>query len=214
MMSVMAIVTLLAGFTVPAVKGITGATSLTSGAAKVAGMLDLARSQAISKHTIVRFLVATNWPDTGAEGSLRRVSLWSWDADSGQYLPLTPWEELPVGTILEQGIPDYVRTASYAQNDVATVRGNCVLSQEMAGEAGYTADSNIGPISTRYIEFLPSGSARIPGSTDRQAIFVTTQGYADPTGQIVHTTQSGGHAANWAQVNVDTLTGRTHLYRP
>ena len=103
------------------------------------------------------------------------------------------------------------------QNDASTVRGSCVLADDahdFAANAVFAADTNFGTISTRYIEFLPTGAVRIPGSSDRQAIFVAAEGYTDASLQITHTAQTGGHPANWAQVNVDTLTGRAHVYRP
>lgn len=213
-MAVMAIISLVAGFVVPAVKGIFSGTTVDVGATKLSGLLNLARSEAIAQHTLVRFVVATDWPTNNGEGNLRRVSLWAWQADSGRYLPISNWEELPVGLVLETEIPDYVRTASYAANDTATVRGSSVLAEEKAGDATFLAETNLGTISTRYIEFLPNGSARIPGSSDRQAIFVATPGIADAGNHITHTAQANGRSANWAQLNVDTLTGRTHIYRP
>ncbi|MEI9898640.1 MAG: GspH/FimT family pseudopilin [Chthoniobacter sp.] len=213
-MAVMAVITMVAGFVVPALKGLVGGNTVDSGAAQLSGLLNLARSEAIAQHTLVRFVVATESAAGQTDGSLRRVSLWAWQADIGQYRPITKWEELPVGLIIEKGIPDYVRSASYAQNDASTVRGSCVLDDSFSAEATFSADTGFGAISTRFIEFTPSGSARIPGSSDRRAIFVATQGFADATNQITHTAQVGGHAANWAQLNVDTLTGRTHIYRP
>jgi prepilin-type N-terminal cleavage/methylation domain-containing protein len=212
--AVMAIITLVAGFVTPAIKGILGGSTVDAGAAKLGGLLNLARSEAIAQHTIVRFVVATGWPDATAEDNLRRVSLWAWQAESGVYLQISNWEKLPVGLVLEKDIPDYVRTAAYAQNDASTIRGTCILTDELAEDASFSAQTSLGTIPTRYIEFLPSGSARIPGNTDRQAIFVATAGYADAGNHITHTAQSGGHASNWAQLNVDTLTGRTHIYRP
>lgn len=217
MVAVMAIITVVAGVTMPALKGITGANSVDTGAATLSGMLNLARSQAIAQHTVVRFVVATGWSGQDAQADLRRVSLWSWQPETGRYWQMTKWEELPVGLILEPGVPNYVNAAQYAQNDASTVRGSCVLADDahdFAANAAFPADTNFGIISTRYIEFLPTGAARIPGSSDRQAIFVAAEGYTDASLQITHTAQTGGHPANWAQVNVDTLTGRSYVYRP
>jgi prepilin-type N-terminal cleavage/methylation domain-containing protein len=213
LMAVMTLITLAAGFVVPAVKGVTSSNTVNSGASKLQGLLNLARSEAIAQHTIVRFVVATDWPTAGEEGGFRRVSLWTWQPDSGRYLQLGKWEELPVGLVIENSLPDYVRTSSYAQADASTVRGTCVLSEDSGTDASFTAESTIGNIPTRYIEFLPSGSARIPGSPDRRAIFVTAPGFVTGN-KITHTEQSNGNSTNWAQVNVDTLTGRAQIYRP
>jgi len=213
-MAVMAIISIAAGFVTPAFKGIVNGSSLDSGASRLAGLLNQARNEAIAQHTVVRFAVATAWPDATAEGNLRRVSLWALDPESGRYLQIGKWEELPIGFVLEKEIPDYVRSATYALNDTSSVRGSCVLTDDASVDASFTAESTLGNIPTRYIDFLPNGSARIPGSSDRQAIFVATNGFADASNRITRTSQSNGRATNWAQLNVDSLTGRTHIYRP
>lgn len=212
LMAVMALITLVAGISVPAMKGITGGHVVDTAAGKLSGLLTLARSEAIAQHTIVRFVVAADQSGERQDTNLRRVSLWAWRADAGRFLQLTNWEELPVGMIIERTLPDYIRTARYATDDAATVRGSCVLDDEFSSEASFYTELN--QVAGRYIDFLPSGSARIPGSSERRAIFVTTQGFADASQQITYTSQADGAPTNWAQVNVDTLTGRTHIYRP
>ncbi len=209
----MAIVTLLAGISVPAVKGVNGANTVAVGAGKLSGLLTLARSEAIAQHTIVRFVVAENW-NGQTDANCRRMSLWAWRADIGSFAPLTNWEELPVGVIIERELPAYIRAAQYATDDASTVRGSSVLDESSASTAEFAAGTGQDAISTRFIEFLPSGSARIPGSAERRAIFVATQGFANPDQRLTYTSQANGQPNNWAQVNVDTLTGRVHVYRP
>jgi prepilin-type N-terminal cleavage/methylation domain-containing protein len=217
LVAVMAIISLVAGFTVPALKGITGGNAVDAGAVELSDLLTLARSEAIARHTIVRFVVATGWTGLETQANLRRASLWAWQPANAQYWQITPWQELPAGLVLEPGLPNYVLSAGYARQDASTVQGGCVLANDahdFATTASFPAQTYSGIISTRYIEFLPTGAASIPGSSDRQAIFVAAQGYTDATLQITHTAQANGHAANWAQVNVDTLTGHVHIYRP
>jgi prepilin-type N-terminal cleavage/methylation domain-containing protein len=232
MLAVMTIMSLVAGFTLPALKGITGGNSVSAGAAQLSDLLSLARSQAIAQHTIVRFVVATEWNGSEAQANLRRASLWAWQplsltntastsSDSptptGFWKPITTWQELPEGVVLEPGLPQYVLNSSYASEDASTVRGSCVLgndTHDFADNASFSAPTTSGVISTRFIEFLPTGAANIPGSSDRQAIFVAAQGYTGAGSQITYTAQSHGQPTNWAQVNVDTLTGHVHVYRP
>ena len=115
MVAVMAVMTVVAGFTMPALKGITGGNSVDTGAATLSGMLNLARSQAIAQHTVVRFVVATGWNGLESQANLRRVSLWSWQAETGRYWQMTKWEELPVGLVLETGRAGLcARGAAYA----------------------------------------------------------------------------------------------------
>lgn len=214
LMSVMAVVTVFAGLSVPALKGLTGANAVDASAGKLSGLLTLARSEAIARHTIVRFVVATDWSGQGQEANLRRVSLWAWHADAGRFLQLTNWEDLPVGVIIERQLPEYIRAAQYAADDASTVRGSSVLDEDSGTDTKFSSAAGTDQISGRFIEFLPSGSARLPGSAERRAIFVATQGFADANQRITYTAQTNGAPTNWAQVNVDTLTGRTHIYRP
>jgi len=213
-LTVMALISMAAGLTAPTLKGLTGGSAVNTGAAELANLLSLARSDAIAQHTIVRFVVATDWSGQEADADLRRVSLWSWNADAQCFLQLTAWQELPVGLILEPSVPAYISAAQYAQTDHSTVQGNCVLGTDFATSAAFTAVTNSATISTRYIDFLPTGSASIPGGSARQAIFVATQGYADASQNITYTSQKNGQPTNWAQINVDALTGRAHIYRP
>ncbi len=213
-MSVMAVITLITGLSVPALKGLTGANVVDASASKISGLLNLARSEAIAQHTIVRFVVASDWSGKAQDANLRRVSLWAWQSDINRYQQLTNWEELPVGMVLERELPNYIRAAQYASDDASTVRGSSVLDNGFPPEAEFAAGTTAEPISGRYIEFLPSGSARIPSSAERRAIFVATQGFTDASGNITHTSKAAGQPTNWAQVNVDTLTGRVRVYRP
>ena len=214
MTAVMAIITVLAGISVPAVKGIAGANAMDIGAAKLGNLMTLARSEAIARHTIVRFVVATEWNGRGPDASYRRMSLWAWQSDTASYGQLTNWEELPDGVIIERTLPDYIRGASYAVADATTVRGSYVLDASLGADAAFMVDTGDGPATGRFIEFLPSGAVRIPGSVERRALFVATQGFGNTDKHIVYTSQSNNRPANWAQVNVDTLTGRVHVYRP
>lgn len=213
LMSVVTIITIIAGVSVPAFKGVTGGNALETGAAKLSGLLTLARSEAIAQHTIVRFVVATDWSGKETDANYRRMSLWAWRDDTSRYEQFTAWEELPLGVIVERELPTYVQASAYASADASTVRGSCVLD-ELSASAAITMDTTQGQIGGRFIEFLPSGGARIPDSGERRAIFIATQGYANPGGRITYTSQSHGRPTNWAQVNVDTLTGRVHVYRP
>lgn len=209
---VISIVSLIAGFTVPALRS-TSSQNLHSGARLVAGWLNVARSEAIARHTIVRFAVAREWPGkTGA--NLRKVSLWAWDAELESFWQISPWQELPPGLVIEPEIPAYVRGALYATNDPSATRGDCVLGEDYASTAGFETGPSDQPVEVRFVEFTAAGNARVPGSTERQAIFVVTPGSADADGVVTHTTNAGGHAANWAQINIDKLTGRVRVYEP
>lgn len=215
LLAVVSVISVLAGLGVPAIKGLTGSNGLNTGARKIADWMNVARSEAISRHTRVRFAVAREWKASEGreDSSLRKISLWAWDGEVEQYLPLKKWEELPVGVVVEPVLPNYIEQAAYAKDDRSSVRGDCVLDERF-DQAEFDAGTGRETVTARFIEFLPSGSMRIPGGVARQAIFVATQGFSNPDGSLTYTSRAGEGPATWAQINVDSLTGRIRVYRP
>jgi hypothetical protein len=212
-LAVLAVVTVITGLSVPAINGINGGNTLSTSAAKMAGLMSVARNEAISRHTVVRFVVAREWQNKQA-ANLRRVSLWAWDAEIEQYVPLTPWEDLPEGIVMEPQLPDYVKNSRYANDDRASVHGDYVLEPRFDEIAEFNPGTEDEPVDARYIEFTPSGNLRVPGGKARNAIFVMTNGVATEEGTLRYTKRAENGPANWAQFNVDSLTGRVRVYQP
>jgi len=212
-LAVLAVVTVITGLSVPALNGINSGTTLNTSTAKVAGLMSVARSEAISRHTIVRFVVVRDWANK-LNASLRRVSLWVWDSEIEKYVPLTPWEDLSDGVVMEPAMPDYIKESQYAHDDLASVSGDYVLSQEFDVQAEFNPGSEDEPVDARYIEFTPSGNLRVPGGRGRNAIFVLTNGFASEDGELRYSKRTEIGPANWAQINVDRLTGRVRVYQP
>ena len=212
LLAVVAMMSLLLGLTVPAVRSISGS-SLNVGVRKVADLLNLARSEAIARHSVVRFAVVTDWPGK-PEAALRKASLWNWDPELEQFVPLSDWEELPEGLTFESYLPEYIKRADYASADGSTVRGDSVLDPGFSQAAEFTIPSPDGTITARFVEFLPSGNAKIPGGNARRAIFVTVPGFTSENGELTYTVASDGVPTTWAQVNLDTLTGRVQVLQP
>jgi hypothetical protein len=209
--SVMAVVAVLSGLTVPAVRGLGSANSLSTGTRNLAGLLQSARMEAIARHTIVRVGILTA-SATEADARLRKVSTWAWDPEFRRYFQIAPWTELPVGVILEPTTPEYIRNAEYSLKDGASVRGDFVLDPAFAEKAEFTTDDREHTV--RFIEFTPSGAARVSGGSLRNVILVATSGVVNSDGSLLRTSGPGNRAANWAQINVDKLTGRVRVYRP
>lgn len=207
MLAVISVVAVLSGISIPAMQSPTAAVSLSTSAREFSNLISLARSEAIARHTVVRFAVATEVRD-GSNTQLRKASLWAWSDESQNYVQLTAWQKLPEGVALEPALPEYIRSSSYAQADGASVRGDYVTTQ--VGGASFASPD--GDTKMHYVEFLPSGTARVPGSSGRNALFVLAPASVNPDGSYLY--HQGREAANWAQVNVDTLTGRVRLYRP
>lgn len=213
LLSVMAVISVISGLAVVGVQGGSTGTALETGSRKVAQYLELARSEAIRRHAVVRFVAAREWAQRD-DATLRRFSLWAWDAEAEIFTPITPWEELPTGTVFEPELPEYTRNSEYAAADPSSVRAESVLGESFAGRAAWLIAEDQHTISARYVEFLPAGNARIPGASTRKAAFVVAQGYLDDAGALRYRPSTENGPANWAQVNLDTLSGNVRIYRP
>lgn len=212
LLSVVGLISLVCGISAPALRGLSGSGALDTGTRTLVDVLNAARSEAIAHHTLVRVVIAKDW--TGdASANLRKVSVWSYNANAERFFQDTPWYALPTGVLLEPEAPSYLATASYAVTDGASVRGDFPLNADSQADDYLPPTADGTQITSRYIEYLPTGSARIAGGAKRNVILVATQGYLNGT-EVVHTERTAGQVGNWAQINVDTLTGRARVYRP
>jgi len=210
---VLALMSMLALLAAPSIFGLMSSHELSASSRDISNHLVNARSQAISKHTLTRLLVATNWPEEG--GSFRKFSIWRWNREDSEFHRVTPWRTLPQGIVFEPLFPDYVLESGYARGDATSVHGEYCLSREDAlveveDVGGMTVEAH-------FVEFLPTGAARIPGGTLKNVIFVLVEGEVKQTttGPIIHRlTDRGDGPENWAQINLATLTGRVRIHRP
>lgn len=207
MIATISVLAVVSAVTVPALNGVNNSSSLNVGAREFANLVTQARSEAIARHNVIRLAVETKNGD--ANSALRRVSLWEWNEDTQNFIQLTAWQELAQGLIYEKDSPSYIRDSAYAQADGGSVRGDFVVDTTSSTEASFEPLAIASKM--RVIEFLPSGAVRVPGANSRNAIFVIAPGFSDGTGAV---TRVGGAVNNWAQINVDTLTGRVRIYRP
>lgn len=207
MLTTISLLAVVSAITVPALQGVNSANSLSVAAREFSNLLSQARSEAIARHNVVRVAVET-YNET-SNVALRRASLWEWNEEEQKFVQFTPWQNLTEGLVFENSAPEYIRNAAYAQADGSSIRGDFVLDPYSSLAASFNPDDI--PGKTRVIEFLPSGSARVPGAHGRNVIYVIAPGFANGSGDIF---RNENEVHNWAQINVDTLTGRVRIYRP
>lgn len=213
LLAVVAIIAVVTGFSVPAMQTLNGGGNLSQSANKFADLLGLARSEAIARHTVVRFAVARDWQGK-PDNNLRKYSLWAWDVEVQRFLQIGDWQDLPAGITLDPTNADYLKSSKYWQQDKASLRGDLVLSEDFQPSAEFIDGPGGERVTMRYVEFLPSGTVRLPGGEKRNAIFVATLGQPNEDGTDLRYTQASGTPNNWAQINVDLLTGRARIYQP
>jgi len=211
--TVMAVMATLTIMTVPSVYSLLTAHGLTIGARDVSNHLVSARSDAIAKHTLTRFVVATSWSEE--DGVLRKFSNWRWDAESMKFARVTKWFSLPKGIVFEPEFPNYLLQSHYALNDATSIHGEFALSKEEAATevAAYEREE----CEVQFIEFLPTGAARIRGGILNTVIYVLVEGeiHQGTSGSVItRHCENPQNPDNWAQVNLGTLTGRVRILRP
>ena len=176
-------------------------TGLSTATRQVADYINLCRSRAISKHTAIRMGVVVETDarqDPMSDTRMKRFSSWAWNKKTKTFDQLDAWQTLPGDLIFEPRVAKYVRKSEYADTDPSAVRGHQVLA-EPAGTPMKVNGQTI-----RFIQFSPTGRASVEGIEDRNLILVIRSGDA----------QTNFQGTNWAQFNVDTLTGRVRIYRP
>jgi prepilin-type N-terminal cleavage/methylation domain-containing protein len=217
---VLAVMAILIALTVPTLVGLSGSTSLSTGTRQVSNYLTLARTEAIAKHTVTRFVVVTKASET-EEVAYRRYGIWVWvpeeerGEDGREFRPLSSWQELPLGAVFEPKDPVYIRDALYAEDDASSIRGDYFLEKSPL----FTAETGGEEFTMQYMEFTPSGAARMTGGAARNIMLVVTGGVIPPGSEegessILYKNAEEGVPKNWAQMNVDSLTGRVRIYRP
>ena len=169
-------------------------------------------SEAIAKRTVIRFGVATTWKDNETS-EYRKYSLWAWDREREDYAQIQNWESLPQGLVFETKLSSYFRNGAYAKKDASSSRGDFLTGRE---RNTFTVLSKSTPVRVHYLEFKPSGRARIEGGEMRNILFALVPGTIDGGGikRVLYGQQQDGKPTDWAQFNIDTLTGRVRYYRP
>ena len=206
---VLMIISMLMVLSIPAIKGLTATAGMSTAIRHISSVMTLARSHAIAKRTIVRFGIVTAW-ENDSEAAYRKYGLWEWDRELGKFVPFQEWKTLPQGLVFEKDRVDYLRSATYAQEDGSSVRGDFLPTAEAES---FIEEIRSGRVKVVFFEFTPSGGARLPGGEERNILAVVINGYMDPSGggDLVYTDEG---KKDWTQFNIDTLTGRVRIYRP
>ncbi len=191
---VIGIMSLLLVAMVPAVTSLSKSNNMNAAGRMVANSLTVARSEAINHRTLIRFEVATNWPNDPA-AAYRKFTLVQHDLTTGIDKQLTKWETLPDGLIFNPQNPtpgsgSYFFALNQTQNPKLT--------------------SGNQQITTTYIEFSSTGAVNI-GISNSPVRLRLVQGYL-PSSSSTSATLTG--ANNSFETSIDSLVGRIRIVRP
>jgi prepilin-type N-terminal cleavage/methylation domain-containing protein len=190
---VMAIMVIILAFTIPVVTGLSKSNNLNAGGRTVANLLTIARSEAINRRALIRFEVATTWPNDFTS-AYRKITLVQHDIATGNDTQLTKWETLPAGISFQPKDPSPNSTGVYFFGL------NPVSSVPLSGQN----------VPTNYIEFLPTGALNVPIAKSPVRLRVVP-GLVSSVGAASVTLTS---TANWMDASIDGLVGRIALARP
>lgn len=216
MLVVMVVISVLSALAAPSLFRLLTSESLDVATREFSNQLVHARAEAIAKRLPVRVVFATGWPD--ADGRMRHYSLWYWDQEQSDFVRTSKWFSLPKGVVFEASKPPYLGQSAYAQNDPGAIRCDFPLDHEPAafdlGDTGETEAS-----AGQFVEFLPTGTARVPEGVEPQLTFVLVEGFwqesENGAWRLVRIGAGpDGYPSNWAQINLETLTGRVRIHRP
>jgi Tfp pilus assembly protein FimT len=198
LLTVVGIITLMAGISIPAVTTLSQANQISSAARVVSNLMSLARSEAVTKGTQTRFVVITGWSQK-QEAEYRRFSVWRYDQGNGTWLQATKWEEMPQGIAFDPSSASYANAANPATDHL--------FNGTEASDSGFEPKINGQAVKTRYVEFAPNGSASVPNMSGLEIWMALAKDVESPVG-------SSASPTNWAKITTSALTGRLKIIRP
>jgi prepilin-type N-terminal cleavage/methylation domain-containing protein len=173
---------------------------LRAGSQLAADSLSLARDMAITKNTATVVVIRTS-----GDQSWQRLSVFSIDAESGQWTKLLPWKNIPQGAFIDQTYDPSSEPWSKKPIDLVQAHANVTAPSQAIIDAGQTL-----AFGTDYkcIGFSPSGALisddnlalRIVRGVRTGGNFSAAGGNATPT--------------DWVKLIVEKSTGRSKELRP
>lgn len=196
---VLTLVGILLAFTAPSLLTLKSA-SLSTAGREFGAFLNLCRSEAIANHNAYRLGVVVE--STDETEIFRKYAAWKWDKKSRSYDQESNWNILPTNIVFDETEPQYVKDSVYANEERSSVRGDYILTEGLSNDFEEEGSGDI-TRTIRFLQFSPSGRASLPGGEKRNAIFVIREVDVEKE-----------NVKNWVQFTVDTLTGRSRIYRP
>lgn len=200
LLAVMAVGSILTALAMPALRGVTAA-SISTGVQKTNDLLGQARSEAIVRQLPCRMAIVTNWP-SNPKANYRAASLWR--ANEGnltQWNPISEWNYLPEGSVFDPHQPE----------NAPTYHSETPLFLFQAANNEFTTEVHGETVTMRFIEFIPNGSARVPGGNGENLWIRIAEGISSAGTTVA---RSGEAGTNFADVVADGLIGRIKIYRP
>jgi len=202
---VMAIMVIVISFAAFSIKGIGGAASLSGEGDRVAGLVNFARQNAMSRGSLTALILVT---DPASEGCLRAVSLWqAVQRPDGSSLTSNDWKQITGWETLRPGIVFMPPNDTEMEMEVPSTANISVLPT-----VRYRGVTLQPPNGYRIKFFLPSGGlmSEFPG------VLSLAEGTIPPGESTpIYTHRNGANTpANTYTITIIAATGYTVIGRP
>ncbi len=216
---VMGVIAILLGLALPAVTSLNKSNALNNAGRLFTNLLTTARSEAITRRTVVRLEIATTWPDPIY--NYRKLALTAATLNAGgtayTYQQIGKWETLDDGVVFE--INDPLAAGGVTDGSVYLFAASANAPLGDSGSLKYA--NNATPVPTVYVAFSPTGAlveqqppAGLPVSL-RARVVEGTLGNATTVNYTRRAANAGGYpASNWLDVRINNLVGRIEVGRP
>ncbi|NOY00217.1 MAG: hypothetical protein GXP30_10845 [Verrucomicrobia bacterium] len=199
MLIIFAIIGILLVFSAPSLLLI-DSTAVNVSGRELGDFLNLCRSEAISQRTSIRLGIVVK--STKPEENFRRYAAWKWDKKTRDFQQYSEWRSLSENVFFSKNLPSKAKASDYAHKEPSAVRGDYILDAVAKGFEQISFESGE-KRTLRFLEFSPSGRTRVMWGEKRNLIVSISSGNF-----------ASDKTSNWVQFTVDTLTGRTRVYRP
>lgn len=204
LISVMVIIAIIMAFVVPAVTGLGRSTALVTGGNTVTNLANLARQTAVTKNSMTALVMLGK---QGTAADFRAFIVLEYAAGAGGWLPVTAWQTLPDGIVVD--IDDPANCTFYESSPPAFpfLAGPPVQKNPPVTYG----DAQVAPSAYAARIYLPNGGLQYP---EKRAQIRVIEGFAQGS-QIVRTHPGApGQAANYYDIAIIGATGMTKVSRP
>jgi prepilin-type N-terminal cleavage/methylation domain-containing protein len=211
MLTVIVIVGIVLGITIPAVTNLMKSGGLNAASREVSNTLGLARQLAITQRTYARVVFPYSATPVAQRDMWYRtyaVMTNRVNTAAANWRYASKWEYLPIGVTFWDFVPAVGQPASGALDDVGVS-----LNDQPGLPFPDAKPGNIGRLA--YIEFGPTGAATpVPPASTTPSILTLTEGFVSSGKPTPTSKNTSGGLLNVGTITVNSLVGRIQVTRP
>lgn len=197
LLTVMAVISLMVGLTIPAISSISRGRNLDIGGDLVASLAQQARQNSLARNSLTALVLATD--ASKADYGKRIFCLMELPSGASQWSPLTPWQILPEGVAADPG-----------------ASGRFLNSPTVAPVLTFPPFRGGAVTAAAYQIFSPDGSLLVGNNGWPNAVpaIRLVQAIVGPGGELQSTAPGGDSEANYCEIRLNLLTGLSRIDRP